>query len=249
MGAYTDAIADFDVAIGLNETLIGAYLGRGEARFHAREWGAAMVDFDQALALNPDLADAHAWRGYLLSEWREYTLAIEALRQAVALDEADPVKHIRLAQALLGSGRPGEAEREFSAALALSSPSVEAYVGRAMAQAELGDFDAVQTDMSHAMSTAPYDPIALHGRAWFYARYQHDRLFEAAQLAQQAVAGARDDLERARYLHALGRIYQQQGHHDQAVATLEQAAALATVEGEVVYREILEHLEEMKTAQ
>ncbi|MDY7078831.1 MAG: tetratricopeptide repeat protein [Chloroflexota bacterium] len=249
MGAYIYAIGDFDVAIGLDETLAEPYLGRGEARFHTREWRAALEDLDQALALNPDLADAHAWRGYLLSERREYELAIEALRQAVALDEMDPVKRIRLAEALLNSGSHGEAEREYSVSLSLSSPSVEAYIGRAMAQAALGDLDAAQVNLSHAMSTAPLDPVALNGRAWFYAQYQQDRLYEASQLAQQAVAGARDDLERARYLHTLGWIYYQQGYRELAVTTLEEAVALATVEGEVVYSEILARLEEVRAAQ
>ncbi len=249
MGAYTHAIEDFDAAIGLDETLAEAYLGRGEARFHVKEWSAALEDFEQALALNPDLADAHAWLGYLLSERREYGPAIDALRQATALDESDPAKHIRLADTLLHSGNPEEAKIEYSTALALKSPSVEAYIGRMMANAELGDLDAASTDMSHAMSTAPHDPVALNGRAWFYANYQQDRLYEAGQLAQQAAAGARDDLEQARYLYTLGWIYYLRGHREQAVATLEQAAALATVEGQVVYSEILERLEEVKAEQ
>ena len=56
-------------------------------------------------------------------------------------------------------------------------------------------------------------------------------------------------MERARYTHTLGWIYYQQGYLEQAITTLEEAAALATVEGEVVYNEILEHLEEIKAAQ
>jgi tetratricopeptide (TPR) repeat protein len=249
LGAYTHAVEDFDVAIGLDGTLAEAYLGRGEARFHLKEWGAALEDFEQALALNPDLADAHAWRGHLLSERGEYRLAIGALRQAVALDEVDPIKHLRLAQALLRGGSPGQAEIEYTAALSLDPHSVEAYVGRAMAQAEQGDFDAALADLDGMLGAAPYDPVALDGRAWFYAWYQQDHLYEAEQLARQAVAGAEDDLERARFLHTLGWVHYQREQYEEAVAALEEAAALATVEGEVVYGEILEHLEEARAAQ
>ena len=253
IGAYADAIGDFDLAIsgatGMTETLVEAYLGRGKARFYVKEWSAALEDLGQALTLDPDLADAHAWRGHLLSERGEYELGIEALRQAITLDEADPAKHIWLAQALLRSASPGAAKAAYSAALSLESHSVEAYVGRAIAEAELGDFDAAQVNLSHAMSTAPFSPVFLNGRAWFYARYQQDHLYEARQLAQQAIAGAEDDLEKARYTHTLGWIYYQQGHLEQAIATLEEAATLATVEGEVIYSKILEHLEEVKATQ
>jgi len=204
---------------------------------------------EQALALNPDLADAHLWRGYLLSERGEYGPALGALRQAVALDEADPWKRVLLAQALLGSGSSEEAKMEYTAVLTREVRSIEAYVGRAMAQAEQGDLYGAQADLDSARDIAPYDPVVLNGQAWFYARYRHDRLAEAEQLAQRAVAGARGDLERAVYLDTLGWVYCQQGRYEEAAATLEEAARLATVEGEVVYGVILEHLEETRAAQ
>jgi tetratricopeptide (TPR) repeat protein len=249
VGAYTDAIKDFDAAIRLDEISADPFLGRGVARYYAKEWTAALEDFDHALVLNPDLADAHAWRGYLLSEWGQFNLGLDALRRAIALDDADPAKYIRLGQALLYNGRPGQAKAEFSTALSLESHSVEAYAGRAMAEAELGDLDAAQTNLNHAMSTGPFHPAALHARAWFHAWYQRDHLYEASQLAQQAVEGATDDLQKARYLDTLGWLYYLQGYRDQADATLEEAITLATVEGEVVYGEILDHLERLRAGE
>jgi tetratricopeptide (TPR) repeat protein len=249
LDAPTYAIEDFDAAIELDDTLAEAYAGRGEALFHVKEWTAAEEDFEVALALNPDLADAHAWRGYLLSERGRYGPAIEALRQAVELDKGDPWKRIVLAQALLRSGSPGDAKIEYTAALALEGRSTEAYVGRAMAYAEEDDLDAAQADLDSARDIAPHDPVVLNGQAWLYAWYRDDRLSDAEQLAQRAVAGAEDDLQKARYLHTLGWVYYQQERYDEAVTTLEEAAALATVEGEVVYGEIVEHLEEAKGAQ
>ncbi len=249
LGAYTCALEDFDAAIGLDASLAEAYLGRGEIYYHVREWSAAAEDFERAQALNPDLADAHAWRGYLFSEWREYGPALEPLRQAVLLDEADPWKHLLLADALLHSGSPVEASAEYTAVLTLNVRSVEAYVGRAMALAEQGNLDGAQADLNSALDIAPYNPLALNGQAWFYVWYRHDNLVEAEQLAQRAIAGAEDDLERACYLHTLGWVYYEQGRYEEAAATLEEAAGLATVEGEVPYREILEHLEEVWAAQ
>jgi len=249
LGAYTYALEDFDAAIGLDAALAEAYLGRGEAYYHVKEWSAAAEDFERARALKPDLADAHAWRGYLFSEWRQYGAALEPLRQAVALDEADVWKHLLLADALLHSGSPVEASVEYTAVLTINVRSVEAYVGRAMALAEQGDLDGAQADLNSALDIAPYSPVALNGQAWFYVWYRHDHLAEAEQLAQRAIAGAQGDLERAAYLDTLGWVYYEQGRYEEAAATLEEAAELATVEGEVAYGEILEHLEEVWAAQ
>jgi len=249
LGAYVHAIEDFDAAIDLDGTLAEAYLGRGEARFYLKEWSAALEDFERALALNPGLAEAHAWRGSLLSEWGKHGPAIEALHRAIALDEADPIKHLWLAQTLLRSGSPGEARVEYTTVLSLQARSVEAHVGRAMVMAEQGDFDAALADLGSAQTLAPYEPVALNGQAWFYAWYRRSHLDEAEQLAQRAVAGAEGDMERARYLHTLGWVYYRQERYEEAVVALEEAAALATVEGEVVYGEILEHLEEARAAQ
>jgi len=243
------AVQDFDVAISLDTTLFGAYLGRGIARFYLKEWNAALEDFEETLALNPDLIEAHAWRGYLLYLREEYEPAIESLRQAVALDEANPATCVALAEVLLHSGKIREAEEEYTAALSLDARSIGAYVGRAMARAEQGDLDAALDDLTSAQEIAPHDPVVLDGLAWFYVWYQRSNLDEAEQLAQRAVDGAEDDLERAAYLDTLGWVHYEQARYGEAVAVLEEAATLATVEGRVVYPDLRVHLEEARAAQ
>jgi len=95
----------------------------------------------------------------------------------------------------------------------------------------------------------PYDPVALNGQAWFWAWYLRDNQGEAERLALRAVAGAEKDFEKARYLYTLGLVYYQQNRYDEAVAALEEAARLATVEGEVVYGEILALLSDAEGGQ
>ncbi|RLC92656.1 MAG: hypothetical protein DRI77_12725 [Chloroflexi bacterium] len=249
LNAYARAVEDFDTAIELDATLTDAYVGRGEAYFYLKEWSAALSDFEQALAQSPDRADVHAWRGYVLSLQGQHRQAIEALRQAVALDGANSENHLTLADALLHNRNYEEARLEYTTVLSLEIRSVGAYVGRAMAWAEEGNLDAAEADLSSAQGIAPHDPVVLNGRARFYAWYRHGNLDEAKQLAQRAVDKAEDDLERATYLGTLGWIYYQQGQYDESVSTLEEATALATVEGQVIYSEIQEHLEEAKKAQ
>lgn len=249
LGAYSFAAADFDVAVRLEPTSADAYLGRGEAYFHTKEWSAALMDFEGAIALNPDLADAFAWAGRLYSLRGQHPRALEDLSQAAALEPAGTRNHLWLAEALLRSGDPGGAVAEYGAVLSLDRASVEAYVGRAMALAEQGDLAGAQIDLVTALDITPYDPVALNGQAWFYAWYLHDNLGEAEQLAQRAIAAAEGDFVRARYFDTLGWTYYLQGRYEEAVATLEAAAELATVEGECVYGEIQERLEQARGAQ
>ena len=248
LSALGPAMQDFGTAIGLDPTLAEAYLGRGRAEYILKEWTAALSDFDRAIEANSDLADAHAWRGFLLAEWGEYGRALEGLQQAVAVDASSAWYHTLLGQALLLNGDPEGAQGEFTVALWLDARRIDAYVGRAMTQAELGDLEAALADLESALDIAPYSWMALNGKARFYAEYRPERLAEAVQLAQRALAGANTDLEQASCLDTLGWAYHQLGQHEQALAALEEAATLATVEGQVVHAGIAAHLAQAKAA-
>jgi hypothetical protein len=65
-------------------------------------------------------------------------------------------------------------------------------------------------------------------------------------LGKQAVRRTRDRLERARCPYAHGWSYARQGYRDAAATALQEAAALATIEGEVVYGEILALMAELQ---
>jgi len=249
LGAYAYAVEDFTTALELDSTLAEAYVGRGEAHFCLKEWSVALEDFEQALVLAPDMAEAHAWHGQMLFLRGEQEAASEALRQAVELDGASPVIHLWLADVLLNSGNPGEAKLEYTTALSLDAGYVDAYVGRAMAQAEIGEFDEAMTDLSTAQEIAPHNYIALNGQAWYYAWYRHANLEEAEQLALRAVNGAEDNLSQAACMDTLGWIYYQQGRYEEAVTTLEEAVELAIVEDTLVYPDIEQHLKKARAAQ
>ncbi|TET52857.1 MAG: tetratricopeptide repeat protein [Anaerolineales bacterium] len=247
--AYDFALDDFSIALELDPLLAEAYVGRGEAYFHLKQWSAALADFSQALALNPELADAYAWRGYVLSERGEYASALGALYEATYIDVGSARFHLWLAEALAGAGSNPEAQAEFSWTLALDPRSIEAYVGRGLARAEVRDHEGALADLESALEIAPYEPAALNGKAWFLAWYQLTELDEAERLAARAIAGAEGDLETARYLLTVGWIQYLRGEYGEALATLEEAAEMATIEGEVVCAEIVELLEVVRTAQ
>jgi tetratricopeptide (TPR) repeat protein len=249
LGAYTFALQDFNTAIELDPSLAEAYVGRGEASFWLKEWSAALTDFSQAVALNDQLADAYAWRGHVLAERGEYAASLGPLYEATSIDPGSARNHVWLGRALLGAGSIAEAQSEFSWALALDPRSIEAYVGRGLARAEARDFEGASADLESALDIAPYEPVALNGKAWFLVWYQLTDLDEAEQLAARAIAGADYDLEMSRYLLTLGQIHYLRGEYEKALGVLEEAALLATVEGEIVYDDIAERLEAVRLAQ
>jgi tetratricopeptide (TPR) repeat protein len=249
LGAYGCALQDLNLAIQLEPGLAEAYVARGEAYFWTKQWSAALSDFAQAVALNEDSADGHAWWGHVLAERGDYAPALGPLYEATSIDPGSDRNHLWLAQALMGAGSIPEAQAEFSWVLALDPRSVEAYVGRGLTRAEERDYEGALADLESALGIAPYEPVALNGKAWLLARYQLTELDLAEELATRAVAGAEHDLATARYLLTLGWIHYLRGDYEEALATLEEAAELATVEGEIVYGEIAEHLEAVRVAQ
>ena len=71
--------------------------------------------------------------------------------------------------------------------------------------------------------------------AQFYTEYRPERLAEAEQLALSAVdQWSTSDLERARGLHTLGRVYLAQERKQDAFDALSQAADIATIDGKIV---------------
>ncbi len=117
-----------------------------------------------------------------------------------------------------------------------------------MSRADHGDLDGALADLDIAQELEPQHPDVLNDRARFYAQYRHDKLDEAEQLALRALEGASDRLVRAIYLDTLAWVYFEQERYADAVAVLEEAIILATVEGKVVYATLLIHLENSKAA-
>ena len=59
LGQYTDAIKNFDIAIGFKSNYAEAYNNRGWAKYKLGQYAVAIADFDEAIRLKPDYADAY----------------------------------------------------------------------------------------------------------------------------------------------------------------------------------------------
>jgi hypothetical protein len=84
------AIMEFDLAIGLDENLANAWLGRGLCRIRRRETGAGFQDLQTAAALEPTRSLLRSYLGKAFSDAGEESRAAKELLLARRLDTNDP---------------------------------------------------------------------------------------------------------------------------------------------------------------
>lgn len=129
----------------------------------------------------PDLAPAHYARAKQLHACRQFESALREIEYARAAYPADPDILYISADSWLALGRPVTARREFTIALTLRTDFANAYLGRAMAAALLGDVKRTSADLDVA---AKLDAVAT----------KKARPGIESELGKQRVEGSQDDL-------------------------------------------------------
>ena len=85
-GAYADAIADFDEAIGLRSEYGEAFHNRGVAKWRKGDLGGALADFDESIALGQvELWRAYKVRGDLKAEMGQVDEALADYKRSLAI--------------------------------------------------------------------------------------------------------------------------------------------------------------------
>jgi tetratricopeptide (TPR) repeat protein len=85
LGNQTDALADYNQALEIDDVFISAYINRGNLYTSQGRFGLALTDFDLAIALDPENAVAYNNRAVVYAAEGDYVLAISDLEQALAL--------------------------------------------------------------------------------------------------------------------------------------------------------------------
>ncbi len=231
---YGAALRDFERAQDLEPERAEAYVGMGRTYFYLRRWQEAEAAFSTAISFNPDLESAHFWRGTVLYYQGRYEAALEEFTWARDLaPEVDPLTLAWQARAAVAAGNLELAQAVLEEAFILDEELPLLYIVRGELRVQQEEIEGAQGDLLYAVNLAPHDFEALVSLARFYADHGTERLREAERLVQQARDWAIWDLQRARALHTLGRIYLQQGRKEDAKAVLAQASDLATVDGQI----------------
>ncbi len=243
--AYTAAQKDFEYVITLDKERAEAYAGLGQAMVAQGIWGEAEVVYNTAISFDETIPSVHFNLGMLHYYRARYPEAASEFDWAAELNPDFVEAECWLAIAAAQAGNKEEALGAASRALSLTQEVPLVYIASSWARRvqDPPDLDGAQGDLLYAKDMEPYGFEVLNAVARFYNDHRPERIAEAEQLAQYAVNWAQSDLERARGLHTLGRIYLAQGRKDDARNALSQAADYAMADGRIAMPEIATDLE------
>ncbi|MFP4394407.1 MAG: tetratricopeptide repeat protein [Anaerolineales bacterium] len=268
LDAYRAALADFEHAQSLEKERPEIYIGLGQAYFALRRWDDAKDAFQTAVSFDHTLPEPHFEAGMIYYYQGQYEEAAEAFDWAAELYYQEALQiyeetreiapaYVRaeswLAIALARSDRVDEGQQAISRTMALT-PTMQAtglpeqpiaYVARSWVRRRQSPpaIEAAQGDLLYARELAPFNFEVLNALARFYADHLPERWGEAEQIAQYAVNWAERDIDKARALHTLGRIYIAQGRTEEAKQPLSRAADLAASGGQVALAELSEDMD------
>jgi eukaryotic-like serine/threonine-protein kinase len=140
-------------ALDLDPGSTAALADRGQARAEQGKIDLALADYLKAVSLKPDHAGAHRDLGITYMKTRRPAEALPHLQRAVELGRKDisPL----LAEALNQLGRPEEAEKAFSEAVAALPRDPMALFGRSRVRHALGRRAEAIADLDAALVLAP----------------------------------------------------------------------------------------------
>jgi len=243
---WRDTLA-VDNNVGMVHTNLGTLLGRraqammaearrdpaGSARAQAdRLMKEAEQHYREALRIDPRDEDAHANLGALHFRRGDVTSAIAHYREALKIKPAHTGAHTKLAKAMLKLGQIDQAARHLDAVARMRSRSAPAQRDLANVLVMQGQWAEAVRGYRAALDLAPQDVVTLHRLAWLLATCPDDVVrngTEALSLAQRAchLTDRNDPLA----LDALAAAHAEQGHYQQAEATIDAALRAARRQG------------------
>jgi tetratricopeptide (TPR) repeat protein len=162
-GDFKGAVDALTKAIEKDPANFGAFLNRGLAYDHLKQYDKALVDYDSAIAIVPAFGRAFHNRGHVRSNMKQYeravadyddalknagNIVIEAQGQTVEVDKA--AVYYDRGNALYELKKFDESVASFTSAIALDGRFAAAYNNRGVVQFELGDKTAACADRSKA---------------------------------------------------------------------------------------------------
>ena len=85
----SDAIRSFELALRLDPNYVDAWIKKGYAHFHLRDYSFAISSYDMALNIDPDNHEAWNLKGLAYYKMNNYTKAIECCTKALDSNPSD----------------------------------------------------------------------------------------------------------------------------------------------------------------
>jgi tetratricopeptide (TPR) repeat protein len=153
---YSEAIMDYNRAIGLNSNDSKVYIDRGFAKEGSEDYKGAILDYNKAIQLNPNESMTYSFRGNTKGYYlQDYEGAILDFNKSIELNpNVSSVYYIRgLAKAI--SENCKGAIIDFNKAIQLKPDDSEAYNYRGLAKNNLYDYEGAILDYNKAIQLKP----------------------------------------------------------------------------------------------
>lgn len=201
-----------------------ALLERAESLRRAGRVEEAIAAHRRLLEREPELPDSWYNLGWLHRQARQYEEALTSYGQALERSVRDP-EEVHLNRAVIMSdhlGRPGDAQAELEAALALNPGYLPALLNLGNLHEDRGHREAAEAAYRRALDVAPGDALALSRLAGVVDSSSEAAAELVAELRKSLLA-APSAIERADLGFALGRLLDSRGQYDEAFAACEAA--------------------------
>lgn len=148
---YPKAIADFTTAINFRPMeYFEAYFRRCIVHYESGDSTKAVADCSKAIEINPTAAEYYYYRGLAYTALRTWDKAAADLSAANERNNDNADAHLQLARIYLQTDQLIGSLREYTVALQKRPGYSEAYKGRSIAKAALGDAIGSQEDLAKA---------------------------------------------------------------------------------------------------
>ena len=230
-GNPDEAIVHYQKALEINSKYEKPYYNLGNILIQRGQVGEAIDCFQNAVQAKPDFVDARNNLGLALFQEGRVDEAIAQYQRALEI-QPDGDVHKNLGYALLQQGRLDEAIIQYQKALEFQPEDAKTryYLGKALQQKNRGPEAIVQ--YRRALQIDPDLPKVLNNLAWLLAASPDPHIRDGVQAVQYAERAC----ELTHYhepiaVSTLAAAYAEAGRFDDAIATAQNACALAETAG------------------
>lgn len=225
LGRAEEALGCYERLLALNPRHADAWVQKAALLLDLRRLKEAATSLDRALEIDPGEAEAWNTAGNLRMEVQQPEEALDCYDRAIALKPGHAEAHRNRGAALMELGRPAEAAASFAAALALKPGYGDARAGLARLALEEGRFAEAEERFAGVLRDEPGHPESLAGIAGVRRYAEGDPLFD--RLKQRLAEGGLSGERQALLHHALGKIANDAGLHDEAMLAFARSKAVS----------------------
>jgi tetratricopeptide (TPR) repeat protein len=168
LGDPQGALADYDLAIGIDSRLLLAYNNRGNLRQHLGDIAGAIADFSQVLKIDSQSAIAYNNRAIIYTQTGQLPSAIADFTKAIELQPDFVSVYNNLGNAYCQMSESELAIAQYSKAISLDPDFAVAYSNRANIYRVEGNLASALADYDRAIDLDPKLVIAYYNRGICY---------------------------------------------------------------------------------